>query len=64
MYDLRYPKNGMQTKPRPNAKGHTSTKPYLSFPDYDSELMHQIDISQELGLLASCKFPLSPKPIP
>ncbi|KAL1981019.1 hypothetical protein VTN96DRAFT_3243 [Rasamsonia emersonii] len=54
MYDLRYPKNGMQTKPRPNAKGHTSTKPYLSFPDYDSELMHQIDISQELGLLASC----------
>ena len=56
MYDLRYPINGVQATPGPNHAGHTSTKPYISFPGYNGDLVHTIDINRELGLLASCEF--------
>ncbi|KAL4872730.1 hypothetical protein BDV12DRAFT_161426 [Aspergillus spectabilis] len=53
MYDIRYPPNNLQRNPNPNAKHHTSTRPYLSFCDTSSEIIPDFDISPELGLLAS-----------
>lgn len=57
MYDIRYPPNGLQRNPKPNDKRHTSTKPYLTFPEYTPSLMpyHDFDVCPELGLLAGCK---------
>ncbi|PKY04760.1 hypothetical protein P168DRAFT_310312 [Aspergillus campestris IBT 28561] len=53
MYDIRYPPNGLQRNPKPNNKQHTSTKPYLSFPDYSPTSTPDFDICPELSLLAS-----------
>ncbi|OXV05870.1 hypothetical protein Egran_06362 [Elaphomyces granulatus] len=56
MYDLRYPINGVQSRPIPNDPQHTSTTPYMTFPAYTAsgKLDADFDISQELGLLATC----------
>ncbi|PGH29503.1 hypothetical protein GX50_07748 [[Emmonsia] crescens] len=58
MYDLRYTPSGITTRPQPNKLNHTSTKPYLSFPDYANDhISHdELDISPEIGLLA-CSSP-------
>lgn len=58
MYDLRYTPSGITTRPQPNKLNHTSTKPYLSFPDYANDhISHdELDISPEIGLLACSKF--------
>ncbi|KAL3461095.1 hypothetical protein BJX64DRAFT_171446 [Aspergillus heterothallicus] len=53
MYDIRYPANGLQRKPNPNHKHHTSTRPYINFLDHAPEFIPDFDISSELGLLAS-----------
>ncbi|KAH8431885.1 uncharacterized protein LDX57_009535 [Aspergillus melleus] len=53
MYDIRFPPNGLQRNPNPHNKHHTSTKPYLTFPEYRPDYIPDFDISSELGLLAS-----------
>ncbi|KAL5333481.1 hypothetical protein BJX70DRAFT_61467 [Aspergillus crustosus] len=53
MYDIRYPPNNIQRNPNPNAKHHTSTRPYLSFCDPSPDIIPDFDISPELGLLVS-----------
>ncbi|KAL4915773.1 hypothetical protein BDW62DRAFT_120209 [Aspergillus aurantiobrunneus] len=53
MYDIRYPPNNIQRNPNPNAKTHTSTRPYLSFSNHSPGLIPDFDISPELGILAS-----------
>ncbi|KAL2216802.1 hypothetical protein M432DRAFT_633955 [Thermoascus aurantiacus ATCC 26904] len=56
MYDIRYPANGLQSRPKPGSSRHTSTKPYLWFPEYSNSarvtFCNDIDVSPELGLLA------------
>jgi hypothetical protein len=57
MYDLRFPLNGVQKQSRPYRPGeHTSTKPYMIFEDYESDILHKIALSKELGLLATGWF--------
>lgn len=56
MYDIRFAPNGIQRKPKPNAHHHTSTRPYLSFPDYSPDVIPDFDVSTELNLLASGTF--------
>lgn len=53
MYDIRYAPNGLQRKPKPNSRSHTSTRPYLTFPEYEPESIQDFDVSNELGMLAS-----------
>ncbi|KAL4797434.1 hypothetical protein BDV19DRAFT_45464 [Aspergillus venezuelensis] len=53
MYDIRYPPNNLQRNPNPNAKHHTSTRPYLNFSSHSLDLIPDFDISSELGVLAS-----------
>lgn len=53
IYDIRFPVNGIQSKPRPNDANHTSTKPYLSFPKCSES--GDFDISPEFNVLATCK---------
>ncbi|KAJ5676114.1 hypothetical protein N7462_009011, partial [Penicillium macrosclerotiorum] len=53
MYDIRFAPNGLQRKPKPLAQSHTSTRPYLSFPDYSPDVIPDFDVSTELGLIAS-----------
>lgn len=53
MYDIRFAPNGIQRKPKPNAHHHTSTRPYLTFPDYSPDVIPDFDVSTELNLLAS-----------
>ncbi|RAK74846.1 uncharacterized protein BO72DRAFT_190300 [Aspergillus fijiensis CBS 313.89] len=53
MYDIRFPPNGLQPKPQPTSKKHTSTRPYLTFQDFKPQVIPDFDISLELGLLAS-----------
>lgn len=55
MYDIRFAPNGIQRKPKPNAHHHTSTRPYLTFPDYSPDVIPDFDVSTELNLLASGK---------
>ncbi|KAL2013391.1 hypothetical protein VTN00DRAFT_916 [Thermoascus crustaceus] len=56
MYDIRYPANGLQSRPKPGSPDHTSTKPYVSFPEYSHStrfnVYNDFDVSPELGLLA------------
>ncbi|KAK2770345.1 hypothetical protein FQN53_005569 [Emmonsiellopsis sp. PD_33] len=54
MYDLRFAPNGIATHPQPNNYHHTSTKPYLSFPDFATENISndELAVSPELDLLA------------
>ena len=57
MYDIRYPLNGIQRNPKPTNPHHTSTKPYLTFPEYSPEtITPDFDISPELQLLANGTF--------
>lgn len=56
MYDIRFAPNGIQRKPKPNAHHHTSTRPYLTFPDYSPDVIPDFDVSTELNLLASGTF--------
>lgn len=57
MYDIRYPPNGLQRNPKPTSPRHTSTKPYITFPEYSPEVITpDFDISSDLGLLASGKL--------
>lgn len=60
MYDIRFAPNGIQAKPKPNARNHTSTRPYLTFPDYSPDVIPDFDVSTELSLVASgmCISPL------
>ncbi|KAJ5820376.1 hypothetical protein N7474_005967 [Penicillium riverlandense] len=53
MYDIRYAPNGLQRKPKPNSRSHTSTRPYLTFPEYEPDSIQDFDVSNELGMLAS-----------
>lgn len=53
MYDIRYPPNNLQRNPNPNAKHHTSTRPYLNFSNHSLEIIPDFDLSPELGILAS-----------
>ncbi|KAJ5887552.1 hypothetical protein N7495_007593 [Penicillium taxi] len=59
MYDLRFAKNGVQDNPLPLTKKHTSTRPYLEFPEYaknshdTNSFLLDFDVSPELGLVAS-----------
>ncbi|KAL1867213.1 hypothetical protein Plec18167_008754 [Paecilomyces lecythidis] len=53
IYDLRYPANGLQTRPKPTSHRHSSTKPYITFPEYSSETICDFDVSPDLGLLAA-----------
>lgn len=63
MYDIRFAPNGIQRKPKPNAHHHTSTRPYLTFPDYSPDVIPDFDVSTELSLLASgTSNPLSLSP--
>lgn len=59
MYDIRYPANGLQSRPKPGSPHHTSTKPYVSFPEYSNStrftVYNDFDVSPELGLLAAGK---------
>ena len=55
MYDIRFPPNGLQRRPNPAKKHHTSTKPYLTFTDYSPSIIPDFDLCSELGLLASGK---------
>lgn len=59
MYDIRFPPNGLQRNPNPHNKHHTSTTPYLTFPEYTPDFIPDFDISSELGLLASGKLRVS-----
>lgn len=60
MYDLRYASSGIARHPQPNKPNHTSTKPYISFHEYENDhISHdELDVSPEIGLLACSKFPL------
>ncbi|CAI7604868.1 unnamed protein product [Penicillium pancosmium] len=62
MFDIRFAPNGLQRKPKPTSPSHTSTRPYITFPDYSPEIISDFDVSPELGLLASGIYP-SPSPI-
>ncbi|KAL2002200.1 hypothetical protein VTN02DRAFT_463 [Thermoascus thermophilus] len=57
MYDIRYPANGLQSRPKPGSPHHTSTKPYVSFPEHSNStrfnVYNDFDVSPELGLLAA-----------
>ncbi|KAJ5167724.1 uncharacterized protein N7482_003318 [Penicillium canariense] len=53
MYDIRFAANGLQHKPKPLARSHVSSHPYLSFPDFAPDAIPDFDVSAELGLLAS-----------
>lgn len=54
MYDIRYPPNGLQRNPKPTRSGHTSTRPYVTFPEYSPEVLTpDFDLSTELNILAS-----------
>ncbi|KAJ5385897.1 hypothetical protein N7509_008438 [Penicillium cosmopolitanum] len=53
MFDIRFAPNGLQRKPKPTSPSHTSTRPYITFPDYSPEIISDFDVSPELGLLAS-----------
>ncbi|KAJ9192478.1 hypothetical protein DTO027B5_5498 [Paecilomyces variotii] len=53
IYDIRYPANGLQTRPKPTSHRHSSTKPYITFPEYSSETICDFDVSPDLGLLAA-----------
>ncbi|KAJ5239415.1 hypothetical protein N7468_004034 [Penicillium chermesinum] len=53
MYDLRYAPNGIQPIPLPLSRSHTSTRPYVTFPEYSPYFFPDFDLSSELGLLAS-----------
>ncbi|KAJ5103876.1 hypothetical protein N7532_004405 [Penicillium argentinense] len=53
MYDIRFAPNGLQPKPKPTSPSHTSTRPYLTFPEYSPDIISDFDVSGELGLLAS-----------
>lgn len=66
MYDIRFAPNGLQHKPKPNSPKHTSTRPYLTFPDFSPDVIPDFDVSPELGLLASGKrtIPTTTLPIP
>ncbi|CAL5865997.1 uncharacterized protein PFLUO_LOCUS204 [Penicillium psychrofluorescens] len=44
MYDIRYAPNGLQRKPKPNSRSHTSTRPYLTFPEYEPESIQDFDV--------------------
>jgi len=57
MYDIRYPPNNLQRNPNPNAKHHTSTRPYLNFSNHSLEIIPDFDLSPELGILASGSLP-------
>ncbi|EER40474.1 conserved hypothetical protein [Histoplasma capsulatum H143] len=58
MYDLRYASSGIARHPQPNKPNHTSTKPYISFHEYENDhISHdELDVSPEIGLLA-CTSP-------
>ncbi|PGH06007.1 hypothetical protein GX51_02598 [Blastomyces parvus] len=58
MYDLRYGRSGIASRPQPNKSSHSSTEPYLSFHGYENDhICHdELDISPETGLLA-CSSP-------
>ncbi|KAJ5644025.1 uncharacterized protein N7484_006532 [Penicillium longicatenatum] len=53
LYDVRFAPNGLQRRPNPIAKTHTATRPCLTFQGYSPAAVPQMDISSELGLLAS-----------
>lgn len=55
MYDIRFPPNGLQLRPNPAKKFHTSTKPYLTFTGYSPSIIPDFDLCSELGLLGSGK---------
>jgi len=53
MYDIRFAPNGLQSKPKPMSPSHTSTRPYMTFPEYSPDIISDFDVSPELGLLAT-----------
>lgn len=60
IYDIRYPANGLQARPKPSSPRHTSTKPYITFHEYSSDTICDFDISPDLGLLAAGTFNARP----
>ncbi|KAJ5235792.1 uncharacterized protein N7469_004960 [Penicillium citrinum] len=53
MYDIRFAPNGLQPKPKPMSPSHTSTRPYMTFPEYSPDIISDFDVSPDLGLLAT-----------
>lgn len=53
IYDIRFAPNGVQRRPNPIAKSHTASRPYLTFQGYAPSAVPQMDICEELGLLAN-----------
>lgn len=56
LYDVRFAPSGVQRKPNPIAKSHTSSRPCLTFQGYSPIAVPQMDISEELGFLANGKL--------
>lgn len=55
LYDIRFAPNGMQRQPNPITKSHTASRSCLTFQGYSPSAVPQMDISEELGLLANGK---------
>ncbi|KAJ5670740.1 uncharacterized protein N7477_006103 [Penicillium maclennaniae] len=55
MYDIRFAPepDGKGKKPKPKHWRHSSTRPYLTFPDYSPDVIPDFDVSTELSLVAS-----------
>ncbi|KAJ5916193.1 hypothetical protein N7504_000208 [Penicillium tannophilum] len=53
IYDIRFAPNGVQRRPNPITKSHTASRPYLTFQGYSPSAVPQMDICEELGLLAN-----------
>ena len=58
MYDLRFARHGIQSTPWPLSSQHTSTRPYLTFPQYSPDYFSDFDVCKDLSLLASGMCPL------
>lgn len=55
MYDIRFAPDpdGNGKNPKPKNWRHSSTRPYLTFPDYSPDVIPDFDVSTELSLVAS-----------